>query len=374
MEIKIKLSTDKAGVGRYLKTMPYLLPSKLVDDYTEYVENEFIKTVTTAIKDRHADALVTFCIGAPDGEIVKRAGEVVMNLSGVTGGWDKMQAVSNILKSTATTNYALDFETWRKEKASPLPYGLARHFEAQREYEMGESMGIYLSATEKTSRWFSIGTIYEDGVERDIRLKSTIVMIFDECVDINMSEVVNPLQFREELEIAKPDIFVSHKGDNMLLAEEIAREVSKKGLVVYLDRWDHRKNGDGPELVSHLKQILEVCEGELVVLTEDACHSWWVPYEIAIAESEKKIISIFVAGQSILSHLPSCFWKLGILGDMVDVRRWSQIFEETEGKLAKFYAGLEEVCSYFFDEESFVWINYQPGGAPSASESGEQSQ
>ena len=126
----------------------------------------------------------------------------------------------------------------------------------------------------------------------------------------------------------------------MCEAERIAKVISLTGLKAYLDKWDPSVNGDGVELVDHLRDRVEDCKGLVAVITEKTHASWWVPYEICMADERKKIVSSYISDlrdhrkkpflfpkPNYLRGLPSYLWEKAILCDEDDIRKWCQQFK-----------------------------------------------
>ena len=161
--------------------------------------------------------------------------------------------------------------------------------------------------------------------------------------------------YRHELRSQEYDIFVSHKGEDMCEAEKVAETISKNGLEAYLDKWDPSVNGDGVELVHHLRNRVSHCKGLVAVITEKTHASWWVPYEICMADEKKKIVSSYISDlrdhrrrpsiytkPNYLKVLPSYLWEKAILCDEDDIRKWCEQFKRSKFcSVDHFYSNLK---------------------------------
>ena len=74
------------------------------------------------------------------------------------------------------------------------------------------------------------------------------------------------------------DVFISHKGDDIRIAESVGDALQGSGLSGYLDRWDPAVEGDSPELEIYLRSIIRETKTILAIVTEippylGGCHS-----------------------------------------------------------------------------------------------------
>ena len=65
------------------------------------------------------------------------------------------------------------------------------------------------------------------------------------------------------------DVFISHKGDDMRIAETVGDALQHSGLSGYLDRWDPAVEGDSPELEIYLRCIIRETKTILAIVTEN---------------------------------------------------------------------------------------------------------
>ena len=52
------------------------------------------------------------------------------------------------------------------------------------------------------------------------------------------------------------DVFISHKGEDIRIAESVGEALQRSGLSGYLDRWYPAVEGDSPELETYLRKII----------------------------------------------------------------------------------------------------------------------
>ena len=123
------------------------------------------------------------------------------------------------------------------------------------------------------------------------------------------------------------DVFISHKGDDMDIAEEVGDILYDNGIQSYLDRWDPAVDGDSPGLEEHIRGVIRDTPIILAVVTENTSLSWWVPFEIGVARETESQIATFLSvdetsGKTVA--LPSYLGKWPILARMTELRPWAR--------------------------------------------------
>ena len=91
------------------------------------------------------------------------------------------------------------------------------------------------------------------------------------------------------------DSFISHKGDDTEIAEEVGDILYENGLNAYLDLWDPEVDGDSPELEVHLREVIRETISLVAVVTEHTPTSWWVPFEVGVARETESQIATFLS-------------------------------------------------------------------------------
>lgn len=101
--------------------------------------------------------------------------------------------------------------------------------------------------------------------------------------------------FRSATDGASNLVFVSHKSDNAdtKLAEEVAFVIQAKGLSAWVDTVDSELDGDGPEMLEYIENVISKSKALLAVVTENTRESWWVPCEITLAYTMSKLLASF---------------------------------------------------------------------------------
>lgn len=77
-------------------------------------------------------------------------------------------------------------------------------------------------------------------------------------------------------------VFISHKSEDTVLAEEHAETLSGLGFEFYLDKYDPIISGT-PDRAGHIQREIQKCTDLLVVITSVTQDSWWVPFEIGLS-------------------------------------------------------------------------------------------
>ena len=150
-------------------------------------------------------------------------------------------------------------------------------------------------------------------------------------------------ELRRKLSARKPDVFVSHKSDDQKAAEEVAIKITKCGLTAYLDIWDSEVDGDGPELVGYITNVIECCKSLIAVVSYNTVRSWWVPLEIGIATAKDLRLGTFLdlGYNETPRSLPSYLWKWPVLKSMGDLRNWCED-RKIKGTTQQFYESLKQ--------------------------------
>jgi hypothetical protein len=77
-------------------------------------------------------------------------------------------------------------------------------------------------------------------------------------------------------------VFISHKSDDIELAEKHARRLTQLGFDFYLDKFDPVISGVADRAL-HIQNEIQLCSDLLVVITSITHDSWWVPFEIGLS-------------------------------------------------------------------------------------------
>ena len=77
-------------------------------------------------------------------------------------------------------------------------------------------------------------------------------------------------------------VFISHKSDDMKIAEKHADDLRSLGFEIYFDKYDPNIASSKDKAKYIQDKILESTD-LLVIITENTQDSWWVPFEIGIS-------------------------------------------------------------------------------------------
>ena len=122
------------------------------------------------------------------------------------------------------------------------------------------------------------------------------------------------------------DTFISHKGSDLALAEQIGDLLHRCGIKGYLDRWDPAVTGDSPDLEEYLRRLIRDTPTILAVITESTNTSWWVPFEIGVARETDSQIATFIQvdeSRRIARELPSYLKSWPIMASLPEVIQWA---------------------------------------------------
>ena len=123
------------------------------------------------------------------------------------------------------------------------------------------------------------------------------------------------------------DTFISHKGDDINLAEQVGDALYEEGLTGYLDKWDPKVDGDSPELEIHIRQVIRETPSILAVVTEHTPMSWWVPFELGVArETGSQVATLLGIDEqdSRTVSLPSYLRNWPIIASQVELKQWAR--------------------------------------------------
>lgn len=123
------------------------------------------------------------------------------------------------------------------------------------------------------------------------------------------------------------DVFISHKGEDIRVAELVGESLQRSGLSGYLDRWDPAVEGDSLELEDYLRSIIRETKTILAIVTENTPLSWWVPFEIGVARETHSQIATFLEVDRFSAarvELPSYLKKWPILASTTSLQVWAR--------------------------------------------------
>lgn len=125
-------------------------------------------------------------------------------------------------------------------------------------------------------------------------------------------------------------VFISHQKDDIGIAQLIATELQKYKVESYLDVFDISvPKNNSEKLTGHIKRNLLDCTDVLVLMTLNTKKSWWVPFEIGLAEGNNIPV---VTWLSINDELPAYldFWPR--VGTLSQLEKYVDLSEERLNK------------------------------------------
>ncbi len=140
------------------------------------------------------------------------------------------------------------------------------------------------------------------------------------------------------------DVFISHKGEDIRIAESIGDALHQSGLSGYLDRWDPEVEGDSPELEIYLRSIIRETKTILAIVTENTPLSWWVPFEIGVARETDSQIATYLEVNRFSAariELPSYLKKWPILATTMSLQKWAHRLASTSVFEGRYYFAKE---------------------------------
>jgi hypothetical protein len=82
-------------------------------------------------------------------------------------------------------------------------------------------------------------------------------------------------------------IFISHSSKDIWIAKHIAADLQKKGGRTFLDETDMMS---GEDIKKSLRENIQKCRKLVILVSSFSIKSWWVAWEIGLAEAFKKRI------------------------------------------------------------------------------------
>lgn len=78
-------------------------------------------------------------------------------------------------------------------------------------------------------------------------------------------------------------IFISHKQEDNVVAEQLNDKFKAHNIDTYLDLIDDNISADGKALTEHIRHSLNSCTDIIVVMSEKTRLSQWVPFEVGMS-------------------------------------------------------------------------------------------
>lgn len=119
-------------------------------------------------------------------------------------------------------------------------------------------------------------------------------------------------------------VFISHKSEDMELADECANILKEKGFDIYLDKYDPYIN-ESQDRAKRIESKIDSSTDLLVIITENTKSSWWVPFEIGLSTAHDIRIASLVCKNA--PELPSFIRKWPIIDT---VQKWEIYLKQLE--------------------------------------------
>ncbi len=162
-----------------------------------------------------------------------------------------------------------------------------------------------------------------------------IINIYDELEKgVSIKEAALESAAGESLFHKPENIFISHKSSDKKIARIISKQLEDKGYGVYLDENDlllqmAAQEKDNERVVEAIKTGINDSQHILVIVSDETRESWWVPYEIGIADSYDK---------NILSFLPDVLSR-NVLPEYLKIKKIVRSYEDLKKEFPNLMAG-----------------------------------
>ncbi|MCL2129370.1 MAG: toll/interleukin-1 receptor domain-containing protein [Treponema sp.] len=78
------------------------------------------------------------------------------------------------------------------------------------------------------------------------------------------------------------NVFISHKSNDIDVAEKHAKDLRNLGFNIYFDKYDPNINSS-KDKAKYIQNKIQESTDLLVIITENTKYSWWVPFEIGVS-------------------------------------------------------------------------------------------
>lgn len=164
-------------------------------------------------------------------------------------------------------------------------------------------------------------------------------------IDLDSSHTTAALSESEHRVFARSEvpvkrIFVSHYNEDRASAEQIASWIRYFGMTVFLDIDDpNLPKKDDVAMADYIKGVINKSHGLVVVTSNKTVNSWWVPYEIGVADQKDLVLATYIQDEI---KLPSYLKKWPKLSNKENLRCWCEEMRNRGDKaLVAFYEILE---------------------------------
>lgn len=148
-------------------------------------------------------------------------------------------------------------------------------------------------------------------------------------------------------------VFISHKKEDSETASRIAYRLRTFHQVdCYLDVFDPHAGKTGDDLGDYLRRVLQDCTELMAVVSQTTKESWWVPWEIGVAQEKERPITTFAGGHCVL---PTYLKKWPYLKTVDELDIYIRVAKETRrvvdrDRYSKTAAAVQTSYPRFFHE------------------------
>ena len=125
------------------------------------------------------------------------------------------------------------------------------------------------------------------------------------------------------------DVFVSHKSDDTDEACKLAEAISSYGLSAWVDVEDPNITGDGPGMACYIEDRIKNSRALMVVATGVTRESMWVPFEIGMAFTRRKLLASYTPRGSV--DLPSFLGQFPVISP-TGLSKWCAAIKDSRGR------------------------------------------
>lgn len=134
-------------------------------------------------------------------------------------------------------------------------------------------------------------------------------------------------------------VFVSHYNEDSASAQQIASWIRDFGMTAFLDIDDlNLPKKDDVAMADYIKDVINASHGLVVVTSNKTVNSWWVPYEIGVADQRDLVLATYILDKV---NLPSYLGKWPMLSNKENVECWCEALGRRSNEpLVSFYEAL----------------------------------
>ena len=134
-------------------------------------------------------------------------------------------------------------------------------------------------------------------------------------------------------------VFVSHYNEDSASAQRIAFWIRDIGMTAFLDIDDpNLPKKDDAEMADYIKGVINESHGLVAVTSGMTINSWWVPYEIGVADQKDLVLATYILDKI---NLPSYLRKWPMLSNKENVECWCEALGRRGSEpLVSFYEAL----------------------------------